>query len=296
MADDYDCYVIPRYRVRWSPYTQSLISGPISYSPYVLGYDTNVLVSDFSKYSPYAVGYNNSGLVSDYLHYSPYAFGYNKSGLVDRCMRYSPYAFGYNKSGLVYEGGYGYGCGSYYNAAAPLNLFMQVTPQNSYKENYRMETFDEYARRVNAEKYKARKAAVEEQKARIKTLENQKAEDPSEAISQYLKSKNIPFRQNRSLRMDGKTVSVNFDIEDANMIIKFWNSKEIAELVKEGGYKDKIYEDYFNSWKEYCLTRIGNKKVYNIIAGSKEEIHNMLGESDNQVSDEKIYAFVDTSK
>ena len=296
-ADDYDCYVPLRYQVRWSPYSQSLISGPIHYNPYVLNYKSNGLVSDFLEYSPYALGYNKNALICDTLHYSPYAFGYGRSGLVDRCVRYSPYAFGYGKSGLVSEASYGYCCGTRYaSPVSPLSIFIQVTPSTQYTQDYQAETFQEYANRVNAEAYEARSAILEKQRARMKAVEKQEVENPSQAISQFLNSKNIPFRTNWSLRMDGKTISVNFDIEDANMIIKFWDSKEIAQLAQEGGYREKHYENYFQSWKEHCLTKIGTtKKVYNIVADTKEEVLNQLGASDNLTSDEKVYASAQTS-
>ena len=91
--------------------------------------------------------------------------------------------------------------------------------------------------------------------------------------------------------MDGKTISVNFDIEDANIIIKFWNSSEIIEFAKNDDYKERIYENYLNSWEEYCLNNIGNtKKIYNIIAGSKEEIFEQFAFSDNLKSNEVVYA------
>ncbi len=287
-AFDYS-YVPLRYRIRWSPYKQGLVSGLVHYSPYNLKYGSDGLVSERVKYSPYAFEYGSDGLVCDNLRYSPYAFKYGSSGLVNRNVRYTPYAFGYNKSGLVSDASST--CCNMYSQNPVINVITDGWPCYVCAESYEIESFSEYAERTSAEINEARKNKIEEQKARIKKIEQEKANDPSEAISQVLKSKNIPYRANRYLRIDGKTISVNFDIEDANIIIKFWNSKEIADFAKNDNYKDRIYENYLESWEEYYLNNIGNtKKVYNIIAGSKEEVFEMLAFNENRNANDTLYA------
>jgi len=85
-------------RTRWSPYTQSLVSGR--------------------------------------LKYSPYALSYGSLGLVDRDMEYSPYAFEYGKSGLIPK--YGYSCSRSTTLNIITNGRVRIAnsskPAQSYKE------------------------------------------------------------------------------------------------------------------------------------------------------------------
>ena len=84
---------------------------------------------------------------------------------------------------------------------------------------------------------------------------------------------------------------MNFNIEDANIIIKFWNSKAISEFAENDKYKKKVFDDYMESWKEYCLNDIGNsKKIYNIISDNKEEILEQLSFDDNLNNNDELYA------
>ena len=210
--------------------------------------------------------------------------------MVDRGARYSPYLFGYNKSGLIYNSTSDLYLSNGQNSV--INIVTNAPPTCFWDESYEMESYSEYIKKSYKEKTEARKAQVEERKAKLVKLNELQANDPSEAISQILNSKNISYRKDRYLRMDGKTISVNFNIEDANMIIKFWNSKEITEFAKNNDkYKSRIYESYMDSWEEYCVNEIGNtKKIYNIIAGSKEEIFEKLAFNDNAKSDDIVYA------
>jgi hypothetical protein len=282
-ANDYNCdgcYVPLRYQTRWSPYSQSMITGPVHYNPHSISYGNSGLVSEYLEYAPYNISYGNNGLVLDTLRYAPYDLKYGSNNLIDYCEQYTPYEFGYNNVGLVYNGSCGYCC-QMYGTSTMMNILSGATGNYSYQSNLES---------INAQKYAERKACIAEQKERIKKLKEEKANDPSEAISQILKSKNIPFRTDRYLQIDGKTVSVNFNIEDANIIIKFWNSEEITELGKENGYKKMGYENYLESWKDYCLKYIGStKKVYNIIAGSKEEVYKQLDFNDNSKSGDTVY-------
>ena len=260
-----------RYQLHWSPYKQGLVSGIYQYNP-----------NNFD--------YNKNGLTYDGLRYSPAGLSYGSNSLVDRNARYSPYLFGYNKSGLIYNST----SDSYLSCGqnSVINIVRSPCPQCFWDESYQIESYSEYAQKSYKEKTEARKAQIEERKAKLEKLNKEQANDPSEAISEILKSKNIPYSTDMYLRMDGKTISVNFDIEDSNIIIKFWNSKEITEFSKNADkYKSRIYENYLDSWEDYYVNKIGNtKKVYNIIAGSKEEIFEKLAFNDNLKSDDKVYA------
>lgn len=278
-ADDYNYSAPLQYRTRWSSYSQGMISGPVHYNPHSISYGNSGLVSDYLEYKPYNISYGNNGLVCDTLHYAPYDLKYASNNLIDRCERYTPYEFGYNNVGLVYNASCGYCC-QMYGSSTMINVTIAGTG------NYGCESCFESFKK---QKYAERKACIEEQKERVKKLNEEKAKDPSEAIAQILNNKKIPFRMNRYLQIEGKTVSVNFDIEDANIIIKFWNSKEITEISKENDYKKMSYENYFESWKDYCLKYIGNsKKVYNVIAGSKEEVYKQFDFNDDSKNDDTI--------
>ena len=92
-----DSYYIPlRYRTHWSPYTQSMVSGPVRYDPHNLRYGRSSLVSDYLNYLPYNMSYDKSSLVCDDLHYAPYALAYDSDNLIDYWTRYLPYDLSYN--------------------------------------------------------------------------------------------------------------------------------------------------------------------------------------------------------
>lgn len=231
-----------------------------------------------TQWSPYT-----HSLVSGFVEYNPYALKYQSSGMVSRDLDYNPYAFGYNKSGLVPFQSPGYGGTSVLNIVHSGNVSAEQCI-NNYKSS-------DYAKKISEKRASDRKAKIEKQKAQLEKNKQQKANDPSEAIREFLKTKNIRFRTNRYLRINGETVSVNFIIEDANMIIKFWNSKVISEFEENDKHKKNIFENYLKSWEEYCLNKIGNsKEIFNIISGSREELLEQLSLYENLKSDDILYA------
>ncbi len=286
---DYHPPIALQYRLHWSPYTQSLVGGEYRYRPYGLRYKSAGLASRFLQYSPYAFEYGKSGLTCNDEQYSPYAFKYNNSGLVPYYTYYSPYLFSYGNPGLISYNSY-YSCAGGYDSSG-INVLMSGMPEYSYQENYTTESYYDYGEKINKQEYEAHKEAIEQQKAKIEKNRQLKAEDPSEAIRQILESKKIKFNTNNTLLIDGKTVSISFNLEDTNIIIKFWNSREISELSKNDDYKKRAYQNYLKSWEEYCLKYVGNsKKVYNIISGDREEIYNQLAQNSDLNSDDILYA------
>ncbi len=264
-ARDYYYHVPVRYRTQWSPYSQSLVSG-------------------FVEYNPNSLTYKSSGLVNYRLEYSPYALTYNSSGLIDRDVEYNPYAFSYNNSGLVSQTS-----GEYYCGGSVLNIIQRETCANQCR-NISEQINCNYPQKTSEQIRMERKANLEKQKAQFEKNKQQKANDPSQAIREFLDSKNIRYKANRSLRIDGETVSVNFNIEDANIIIKFWNSKAISDFAENDKHKKSIFDNYVKSWKEYCINNIGDsKKIYNIISDTKEDIFKQLSFDDNLNSDDVLY-------
>ncbi len=259
--------VPPRYRTQWSPYSQGLVSG-------------------FVEYNPNTLTYKSSGLVNYRFDYSPYALSYNSSGLIDRDVEYNPYAFSYNNSGLISQTS-----GEFYCGGTVLNIIHMETCVKQCRNSSEQICFSDSAKKANEQIIMERKTNLENQKAQLEKNKQQKANDPSQAIREFLDSKNIRYKANRSLRIEGETVSVNFNIEDSNIIIKFWNSKAISEFSENNKYKKGIFDNYVESWIEYCLNYIGNtKKIYNIISDNKEDILKQLSFNDNLKSDDVLYA------
>jgi hypothetical protein len=283
------------YRLHWSPYTQSLISGGYRYKPYGLKYESTGIVSKSLRYSPYVLKYGSSGLVCDNEQYTPYAYKYGSNGLEPYYTYYSPYMFSYNNPGLItYYSNFtctsGYGCSN-------MNVITNCTPECTFQESYTLESYYENTEKIYKKEYEARKEALKERRAQIEKNEKEKAEDPSEAIRQVLKDKNIQFSISNCLQMNGKTISASFFIEDANIIIKFWNSKEIIAIVKNSDYEKRVYENYLKSWEDYCLKYIGNsKKIYNIISGNREELYKQLTQTGDPQSDGLLYAKLENSQ
>ena len=231
-------YSSARNRVRWSPYVFGLVSGDV-------------------RYSPYAFNYHHSGLVPYWLRYSPYAFSYkHPSGLIsERWYGYGRYYFPrvsyYKYSGLV-------GCNAHHSSHA-----FGHNPSNS---------FDQMKKSYEG-KLRARKATIEKLKQDRRKINTTRQTKREEIICRYLKNKNIDFKTNRFLKIDNKTVSVDFLLKDKNLLIKYWNPEEIQSLAQQPEYKRNFYEKYKERSSSFCeeYKRTGGK-VYQIEAANEKEI------------------------
>ena len=223
-----------RYRTRWSPYVHGLISGDVHYSPYAYKYGHSGLVSDDVRYSPYAFSYKHpSGLISDHGSYSP------------RHVLY------YINSGLV-------DCdarrSSYAFRHNPSN------PSDKMKQSYE-------------KRLRARRTIIEKSKRDRRKINMTRQKGREEIICGYLKSKNIDFKTNRFLKIDDKTVSVDFLLKDKNIIIKYWNPEEIQSLAQQPEYKRLFYEKYKESSSSFCEEyKKAGGKVYQIESANEREI------------------------
>ncbi len=233
----------------------------VRYSPYAFSYEyPSGLICGMLEYSPYAFSYNNpSGLVRSDLSYSPYAFSIeNPSGLVPDYYRYSPYAFTYDHpSGLVSDCGLCYYWPYFYSRRKP-GLVDCIT--HCYP---------------NACSYKP---AVKPPAKYLGPKLEFNISDGKEIICSYFKSNNInSFEIDRILKIDNKTVSINFVFRDKNIIIKYCNPKEIQSVMKQTGYKRTIYEQYEQQWRDFCKEH-KNKgwTIYQIESANKDEILNKL--------------------
>jgi hypothetical protein len=146
-----------------------------------------------------------------------------------------------------------------------------------------------------AQKVEARKERIERLRQSRQERRMAKARDGKEIISRYLKSKNIDFRTDRILQIEGKTISVDFLLKDKNIIIKYWNPVEIVSLEQQPEYRRNCYEKYLESWKGYCgrYLQTGGK-IHQIISADAKEILAKLPLCTELNGDEKTYALAKT--
>jgi hypothetical protein len=250
------------YRTHYSPYAFSykhlsgLIPGGLYYSPYASG-----LVPYGVRYSPYA-----SGLVPSGVRYSPYAFSHGHSGLI---CDYSAYGFSYAPYvvvGSTCRGPAVADCGARrYRPTTGLEGSGSAGDMYSYREA----------------KLRACKERIERLRDARKKIKAMRENDGKEIIYNYLKGKNIDFRMNRLLKIENKTLSVDFLLRDKNLIIKYWNPDEM----QQAGYRKSICEKYQEEWRTLSQEFVANGgKIYEIESANREEI---LGKLDlcNQLRD-----------
>ena len=261
IAQASDSYIATKYRARWSPYTHSLIFGDVKYSPYAFRYGGSGLISSRLRYSMYGKKYGRSNLVHENARYSPYAFGYNRSGLIT-----DPYTVTFD---LHYVQPYrrsGYGVVVNQPACYPVRKSSHVS--NRAKNNYRTKTA-------------ARQARVEEQKQRRNQIQTAKEFNGKDVIAAYLSSKNIPFRTNRILSIDSKLISIDFQLTDRNLIIKYWNPEEILALKKQQNHRIRYYERYLESYQDFCGEYLNSGgEIHQIITAENIEVLTKLLEYD----------------
>jgi len=247
-----------RYRTRWSPYAFS--------------HKRSGLVSGNLRYSPYAFSHKNpSGLVDWDFRYSPYAFSHkNPSGLIHENAGYSPYAFSYKHPGLVADTGYR---ASYRTCYAPIMVVHSV--QNwPYAVSRKHSESPDQMKNSYEEKLIARRERIKQLRDSRKQINMAKENDGKEIIYRYLKSRNIDdFETKGLLKINNKTVNVNFLLRDKNIMITYWDLDEVQSLLQQPGYKRNYYERHEQQWKNLCTKYIQTGgKVYLITSADAKEI------------------------
>jgi hypothetical protein len=246
------------YRVRWSIYTQSLVSGDVHYSPYAYDYDHSGLVPYWVRYSPYAFSYeHSSGLVNDY----------ESSQSSTKYIYYLPYDSSCPNFGWVVQSGV---------AAA------DCSPHASHPERAGVR----YAQKIETRKQRARQVAKSSSQERA-TRET----GGSRIIAAYLAGRNIEFRMDRLLQIEGKTISADFLLPGSNVLIKYWDPAEIAALGQQSERRKLAYDNYLESWKSYCgeYQQAGGK-IYQIVSADSDEILAKLADCNELNGPERIYA------
>ena len=212
---------------------------------------------------------HTQSLISGDLYYSPYASGFGSTGLVPYYVRYSPYAFSFkHPSGLVND------FASYTSNVnyRPRNYDSKGTSRVDYGCGNNCSNLsynpERYQRRIAA-----RRAAAQRAREVRKKIKRNKQEDESRFVSNYLKSRNVDFKPHNNLRIDSRTVSVSFILEDKNMIVKYWNLDEIDLLESKAEYKKNAYIKYLQDWNEFCAEYVNKGgKICQIISADRKDI------------------------
>jgi hypothetical protein len=234
-------YVPIRYRTRWSPYAFGLVTGNVRYSPYAFNHKNNGLVYGDVRYSPYAFGHNRSGLVVD--SYSDYFRS-----------RYYTYYYPQSPSPVM---AINRGCS-------------RACTSGSKRSNSTKQTSTvSYADKLIAREQKSKKLRnLREQKHSLKEM------DVKETICRYLKSRNIDdYKMHGLLRINGKTINVNFLLTDKNIMITYWDLDEVKSLASEPGYRRDYLVKHEKQWRDFYkkYTQEGGK-VFQITSADEKDI------------------------
>jgi hypothetical protein len=244
-------------QVRWSIYTHSLIPGDLYYSPYAYGYGQSGLVPYWVRYSPYAFGLSHSsGLVNDYA----------TSPTSSCSIYYRPDEYGYRSPGW--------------------NAYHYETAHQGNDGSNAEQRQASYAACVQARRDRIRERQQERQQERVTA-----GAGGDQIVAAYLKSRNIDFRTNRSLQIDGKTISADFELAGTNLIVKYWDPVAILALDQQAQYRKKAYESYLQSWKQFAgQYQHAGGTIYSIISADSTEILAKLTDCAELNAEVKTYA------
>ena len=223
------------------------------------------------------------GLISGDFYYSPYAYQYGNDGLVPGNVRYSMYAFDTEHSGLVYDPW----CRMdthlrplYYDVDRNSKDVNRTTRYSSGSSDCECTSSFNAAKVSYQEKMEIRKASIRKLVESRNQSAAERREDGDMIISRYLKNKNIDYRLDNYLRIDGRTVSVNFLLKDKNIIIKYWDPGQIDLLESKAEYKQLNYVQYLQEWNNFwSIYRQAGGKVCQIISADGNEIISELERS-----------------
>lgn len=238
------------------------------------------------------------GLVPNHLRYSPYAKKYGHSGLVPYWVRYSPYAHTYNhRSGLVND--YAFSMDSIYydpdkgvyKGASEINANCNhVVKESISQAAHTKQTREEQLAKIKARREELRQLAQSRKQKRLMNENNGK-----ETIVAYLKDNNIDFRMNRMLSMEGKVLSADFIFEDGRKVISYWDPVEIKALDQQAERRMLAYQNYVNSWKDFCAKyQQAGGQIFQIISADREEILAQLTSCDELSETQITYAMART--
>ena len=257
-------------------------------------------------YSPYYFrrhrvhwSFHAHGLVPGDLRYNPHAKGYGRTGLVPYWVRYSPYAHGINHpSGLVDD--YAGWTGSIYYCPGDTDIYrgscsVDSTRSQTVEDSLQQITDTKHKRENLLARIKTRREALRQlsQARRKEHLAHRSV--GKNTIVAYLKGRNIDYRMNRLLSMEGKVLSADFILGDGKTVISYWNPVEIEALDQQAEHKLLRYQNYVDSWKSFCTEyqRAGGH-IFQIVSTDKEEILARLTLCDKLSETQTTYASAQT--
>jgi hypothetical protein len=181
------------------------------------------------------------------VHYSPYALSYYHSGLVSGDVEYTPYALNYYNSGLVE--GYGI-CDGYYPDygfpvfGAPFRSTAHVALRASPPMHRHAQAISRPARPHPGPCQASGPARPHSTPCRANGMD---------VIRQHLRTRGFASVSiDRILRVDDQLVSVDVFVKDRNLLIKYWNPGEIANLSTKDVSKQRVYAQYKQDWEQFA--------------------------------------------
>jgi hypothetical protein len=217
-------------------------------------------------FSPYAFSYHSNGLVPGGFKYNPYAFSRSTTGIVFKGFRYNPYAFNYTDTGLILDYYYWWPfpwpqAVAYSSGNTPGSYNGNVQPGSSAPPSYSFSV-----------------TVPERAPARPAQPEQNRHDDPLIVIKQHLRDRGFTnVSINRILRVDGKLLSADFLLQDQNLLIKYWDLRQIEALDAKADLKQKMVEKYRKDWEAYAEQyKQSGGKIYTIEVSDREEIKLVL--------------------
>ena len=247
-------------RVRWSMHAHGLVPNDLRYSPYAHTYSHSGLVPYWVRYSPYAHTYQHpSGLVNDYA-----------------CSMRSVY---YCPDEIIYRGS----CGMDSNQSrAAEDSDSKIVDTKQTRENH--------IAKIKARREEFRLLAQSRKQERLSNRNDNK-----ETIIAYFKGKNIDFRMGRLLSIEGKVLSADFILGDGHTVISYWDPVEIQALARQAEHRRLLYQNYVNSWKDFCMTfQQAGGEIFQIVSTDRDEILAQLTRCDELKETQTTYAMAQT--
>jgi hypothetical protein len=180
------------------------------------------------------------------VHYSPYALSYYRSGLVGPDVDYTPYVLSYYNSGLVP----GYGCyGDYVDYGYPVFSFRgrpagHVVSHVSQPVRHHAQGISRPAPLRPGPCQAA--GPVWPRSGPCRT-------DSMDVIRQHLRTRGFASVSiDRILRVDDQLVSIDVFVKDRNLLIKYWNPAEVANLSTKDISKQRAYAQYKQNWERFA--------------------------------------------
>lgn len=193
------------------------------------------------------------------VHYSPYALSYYRSGLVGGDVDYTPYALSYYNSGLVP----GYGCYGYYmdyaypvfsgRFSATAHVALRASPPvRHHAQNISRPAHPRPGPGRASGPARPHAGPCRADGTGPQTPRNAFG-NPMDVIRQHLRTRGFASVSiDRILRVDDQLVSVDVFVKDRNLLIKYWNPGEVANLSTKDISKQRAYAQYKQNWERFA--------------------------------------------